>query len=50
MEGLIRVKELGEMPPRNASYADMSKIRKIIFHGCFGDIIFISKESNEYQS
>jgi hypothetical protein len=39
------------MPPlRNASCVDKSEIRQIIFRGCFGNLIFISKESNEYQS
>jgi hypothetical protein len=36
--------------PRNASCADKSEIRQIIFWCCFGDLIFVSKESNKYQS
>jgi hypothetical protein len=36
--------------PQNASCADKSEISQIIFRGSFGDLILVSKESNEYQS
>jgi hypothetical protein len=36
--------------PRNASCVDKSEVRHIIFRDCFGDIVFVFKESNEYHS
>jgi hypothetical protein len=47
VEGPIRVKELG--PPKSL-LRSQSKTRTDYFHGQFGDLIFVSKESNEYQS
>jgi hypothetical protein len=36
--------------PRNANCADKSEMRQIIFQGRFGDLIFVYKESNKYQT
>jgi hypothetical protein len=36
--------------PRNLCCAVSPKSEQIIFQGRFGDLIFVSKESNEYQS
>jgi hypothetical protein len=36
--------------PRSPSCAVSPKSEQIIFQGRFGDLIFVSKESNEYQS
>jgi hypothetical protein len=46
MEGPIWVKELGDMTPEMPVVHTSPKSDK----GCFWDLIFVSKESNEYQS
>jgi hypothetical protein len=37
-------------PPGNTCWADKSEIREIILRGHFGDLVFFSKETNEYKS
>jgi hypothetical protein len=36
--------------PRNHCYAVCPKSEQIVFQGLFGDLIFVSKEINEYQN
>jgi hypothetical protein len=50
MEGPIRVKELGDMTPEIPPVQISLKPDILSSEAVFGDLIFVSKESNEYKS